>query len=404
MRKQIENYFQFTRSERIGIFILLFLSLLTWFAFPIYTRFFVDQSKTDFTKFKTEIALLEMTIKASEDKNGNSFTSDDNFIKSAYSKKYNKSKKKAVITPFAFNPNTISQADLLVMGIPKNAIDNLVKFRNKGAKFYKKADFKKVYGITDDIYSTIENFIQLPVNSTKKLEPAKYPELKEEKRALTPFEFDPNTISKAEMRRMGLSDKVAATIENFRSKGGTFRRPEDLSRIYGLKEEDYNKIQSFITIDEKAPPKKEIVADAKSKFVTKKKEVQPIDINEATMEDWSTLNGIGAGRSKMIIAYREKLGGFYTIDQVRETFGLPDSTFQQIKPFLRIDASNEKIDLNTVTLDGLSQHPYLNFRQAKAIINYRSNHGEFESVESLAAVRALSKEDVDKIAPYLRVN
>ncbi len=404
MRKHIENYFQFTRSERIGIFILLFLSLLTWLSYPIYTHFVVDKTKTDFSKFKKEIALLEITINEAEEKEGNNFQKFNNaYSNTDYPKKYNRKKEKAVITPFAFNPNSISQADLLVMGIPKNAIDNLIKFRNKGAKFYKKTDFKKVYGITDDIYNTIEQFIQLPISSTKKLEPEKYPELKEVARELTPQPFNPNTISKSAMVEMGISDKVASTIERFRNKGGTFRKKEDLSRIYGLKATDYSKLESFINIPIPEKPKKEF-ANAAPKFVKKKKETQPIDINKATIEDWSTLNGIGAGRSKMIVAYREKLGGFYTINQVSETFGLPDSTFQQIKPFLIIDESNLKININEVTIDGLKKHPYLNFRQAKAIVNYRSNHGAFESASDIAKVRALTKNDVEKILPYLAVD
>ena len=402
MRKHIENYFQFTRSERIGIFILLFLSLITWLSFPIYTHFFVDESTTDFSKFKKEIALLEISIKEKEEKEGKSYKQYESYSNGSNSKSYNTKKKKTVITPFAFDPNTISQADLLVMGIPKNAIDNLVKFRNKGAKFYKKSDFKKVYGITDDIYQTIEQFIQLPTNSIKKLEPEKYPELKKEERPITPFPFDPNTITKSEMIKMGLPDKVAATIENFRNKGGSFRKPEDLSRIYGLKEADYNKIQPFITIEKKAFPEKEKLV-AESKFVKKEKVVRPIDINKASQEDWATLSGIGPGFSKMIITYREKLGGFYTIEQVRETFGLPDSTFQKIEPFLLLEASNKKININTVTIDGLSEHPYLNFRQAKAIINYRSNHGEFGNPEDIGKVRALTETDVEKVVPYLRV-
>lgn len=407
MRKPIENYFQFTRNERIGIFILIFLSFLIWLAFPIYTHFFVDETKTDFTEFKKEIALLEITIKEKEKKNKKSYKNYNNYSKSDYSKNY-EPKKKTVITPFAFNPNTISEADMLVMGLPKNAINNLVKFRNKGAKFYKKADFKKVYGIDDDIYATVEQFIQLPVNSTKKIKTENYPELKEVKPAINPFPFDPNNITKNGMERLGLSDKVATTIENFRNKGGSFRKAEDLSKIYGLSEEDFNKLYPFIEIK----PKVETYAsNTKSEFTSKgsnfkpkeKKVVQPIDINKATREEWTTIKGIGPGFSKMIISYREKLGGFYKIDQVSETYGLPDSTFQSIKPFLLIDEVNEKIDLNTVTIDGLKAHPYLNYKQAKAVVNYRHNHGDFATVEDIVKVRVFSVEDVERIAPYLRI-
>ena len=108
MRKQIENYFKFTRSERIGIFILLFLSLLTWLSYPVYTHFFIDKTQTDFTKFNEEIALLEMTIKEAEEKDGNNFQKYNNYSNSDSPKKYNQKKQKAVITPFAFDPIEVS--------------------------------------------------------------------------------------------------------------------------------------------------------------------------------------------------------------------------------------------------------------------------------------------------------
>lgn len=160
------------------------------------------------------------------------------------------------------------------------------------------------------------------------------------------FYFDPNTLNAEGWGKLGLKEKTIQTILNFRSKGGKFKQAEDIRKIYGLKKEDADKLIPYIQI-----PSDNIVASRREKqtssidsnpsikkqnFVSATKKIESIDINTATAEQWKSLPLIGDVLSNRIVKFRNKLGGFTTIDQVKQTYGLSDSTFQIIKPYLTI--------------------------------------------------------------------
>jgi competence ComEA-like helix-hairpin-helix protein len=129
-----------------------------------------------------------------------------------------------------------------------------------------------------------------------------------------------------------------------------------------------------------------------------------VDINQADTSAWATLPGIGSKLSLRIVNFREKLGGFYSIEQVAQTFGLPDSVFQRIKPMLLLSAmAIKKININKASEEELKIHPYLRWQLAKAIIAYRNEHGEFKKLEELKNIMAFSEETFNKVAPYLNL-
>ena len=225
------------------------------------------------------------------------------------------------------------------------------------------------------------------------------------------FYFDPNTASENDLKRLGIKDKTVQTILKYRSKGGQFKKPEDISRIYGLSGKEAERLVPFVKIENAEPsstPSSTTAFNTTSPTVPKstfaEKTSKPIDINKADTAEWKSLKGIGSYYAKKIVGFREKLGGFYSAQQVAETFGLPDSTFQNIKPFLLVNTSAiKRIDLNTATVDELKAHPYIKGTIANAIVNYRNNHGEFTTVEQLQNIGAIDEELYRKIAPYLRV-
>ncbi|HEX4958514.1 MAG TPA: helix-hairpin-helix domain-containing protein [Lacibacter sp.] len=225
------------------------------------------------------------------------------------------------------------------------------------------------------------------------------------------FYFDPNTATQDELKRLGIRDKTVQTILNFRTKGGTFKKPEDFNRIYGLSVREKERLLPFVKIENKALPTTDTPTSSwklshpktsASSFAEKKS--IPIDINKADTAAWKSLKGIGSFYAKKIVGFRDKLGGFYNIQQVAETYGLPDSIFQTIKPFLRInEADIRQINLNTATADDLKAHPYIRGTVANAIINYRNQHGAFNSVEQLLQIGAIDEILFQKIAPYLSI-
>jgi len=220
------------------------------------------------------------------------------------------------------------------------------------------------------------------------------------------FYFDPNTISAEQWERLGVKEKTVHTIKNYLSKGGAFRKREDLQKIYGLSQEQYNQLSPYIKIKTSADDYSSInnerekenafdASHARAHFTA-------IDINISDTTQLISLPGIGSKLANRIIGFRDKLGGFYSVDQVGETYGLQDSVFQKIKKYLQCnDISVKKININTATKDELKTHPYIRWNIANAIIEYRNQHGQFTSVEDLKKINAVDKETLNKIMHYL---
>ena len=138
------------------------------------------------------------------------------------------------------------------------------------------------------------------------------------------------------------------------------------------------------------------------KKVYEKKAISMVDINIGDSAAYDGLPGIGAGFSKRIIKFRDKLGGFYKVEQVAETFGLPDSVFQKIKPYLKINSENiHKININTATEEELKVHPYIRWQLAKVITEYKKQHGNYKALEDLKKIMLINEETYHKITPYL---
>jgi len=215
------------------------------------------------------------------------------------------------------------------------------------------------------------------------------------------FYFDPNTLDEEGWEKLGIRDKTIATIKNYLSKGGKFYKPEDIKRIWGIDAEVAEKLIPYIQIE-----KKEYTNNYPEKPAYEKKVYTPsvIDINTADTAAFIALPGIGSKLAQRIIAFRDKLGGFYKIEQVGETFLLADSTFQKIKPRLVLNnASVKQININTATLDELKAHPYIRYAIGNAIIQYRTQHGNFSSVNDFKKIILVTVEVFNKTLPYLKV-
>ncbi|MBD0333718.1 MAG: helix-hairpin-helix domain-containing protein, partial [Chitinophagaceae bacterium] len=152
------------------------------------------------------------------------------------------------------------------------------------------------------------------------------------------FSFDPNTLSLQGWKRLGLNDRTIRTINNYRSKGGKFYKPEDLKKIWGMPQGFYERVENYITITSVQRNENSYTAHytPTTNYETKERRIAVVNINEADTSALIALPGIGSRLAARIVNFRDKLGGFYSVDQIRETYGLPDSTFQKIKPYLLV--------------------------------------------------------------------
>jgi competence ComEA-like helix-hairpin-helix protein len=220
----------------------------------------------------------------------------------------------------------------------------------------------------------------------------------------TLFYFDPNTLDEPGWKKLGLREKTIATIENFRNKGGKFRQPEDIKKIWGLFPDEAERLIPYVQIaatEENNLPKYETTSHS---TYTKEKSFEKtlVNVNLADTGAFISLPGIGSKLSQRILNFRDKLGGFYAVDQVKETFGLPDSVYQKIKPLLQVSGEVTKININTASLDELKAHPYIRYHLANAIVQYRAQHGDYKTVEDVRKIMILDEATYTRLAPYLK--
>ena len=237
--------------------------------------------------------------------------------------------------------------------------------------------------------------------------------------------FDPNQADEATWLAMGISARTIATIQRYLAAGGRFRQPEDLKRIYGLREQDYLAIRAWVRIrsdtadivsvrkpisdpDGKRTNSDRISSMERSSGTGNGRTFLPrvMDINLMDSADWERLPGIGPVLAKRILRFRDGLGGFGSVEQLGEVYGIKDSLLLALKPRLTIAPGfvPAGLSLNTASLDVMEKHPYLGRRLARLIIAYREQHGPFARIDDLLAIPLVDAALLNKLRPYLRLN
>ena len=215
------------------------------------------------------------------------------------------------------------------------------------------------------------------------------------------FYFDPNKIDASGWEKLGLRKKLIQTILNYRSKGGKFRQPADLLKIWGMQQIEANRLIPYVNIEKDVP----IEQKHSPTVITNQKPVaEPkiIDVNTATIADWQILPGMTMPLAARIVHFRDKIGGFKRLDQVKKTYGLSDSVFQLISPFLQIvKVADPLININTASIAILQQCKFISAEIAKAIVVYRNAYGPFKEVDDLKKIIFITNEQLEKMKPFI---
>lgn len=270
--------------------------------------------------------------------------------------------------------------------------------------------------------------------------------------SLQPFDFDPNRIDSMSLVKMGLRPYVIKNMLNYRRKGGSFRKPEDLSRIYGLNEDVYLKLQPYIKIELSQTQPNSVYSDAgrqnysygetarrdyaeyktavtmksgenlslkltaaaqqgmrSPEFKDYKDEVK--DANPVSFELNSTdtfslklLKGIGSATASRIMRYGNQLGGYYDFSQLSEIRGVYPEAIESIRKSMTIDKSLiKKLNINTSSLEVLKSHPYIDFYQAKVIVELRKVRKGIRDLKDLSGFREFKPEDLEKLKWYIEI-
>ena len=220
----------------------------------------------------------------------------------------------------------------------------------------------------------------------------------------TLFAFDPNSLPEEQWVKLGVPQWIVKRIVNYESKGGRFRRKEDLQKIYSMPPDLYQKLEPYIQI---------AAADTVSKKVNyynaiaeSKEEEQGnlmVDINLADETELDALPLIGAGRAKKIIEYRNNLHGFSCKEQLLEVWSINDTVYNAIAKHVEIKAKVIRpININTND-PSLLHHPYITYSLAKLMVSYRVAHGDYQNIEEIKKLPLVNGDLYAKLAPYLTV-
>ncbi len=219
------------------------------------------------------------------------------------------------------------------------------------------------------------------------------------------FVFDPNRSSPSDFIALGFSQNLISRIIHYREKGGKFRIKTDLLKIYGFDSTFYHQLRPFVSLPEKTQKVEWKEKFQKKDVLTKKVPLEKFDLNQADTSQLKKINGIGEKLSVRIIKYRDILGGFVTMSQLKEVYGLDSLVVNRLSrdAFLDKDFQPVRININTAEEKQLSAHPYL-IKVARAIIAYRFQHGKFKTLEDIRHVGSLDETTIKKITPYLKVS
>lgn len=216
------------------------------------------------------------------------------------------------------------------------------------------------------------------------------------------FTFDPNTISSEEALSLGIPKKVFNNIQKYKEHGGKIKTKEKFKNIYGLTLDLYARLEPFIQFETETKQIVKLQPVIETNLQSLPKESISFEINHATIDDLESLKGIGQTLATRIIKYRNALGGFKSISQLKEVYGLPDSTYQKISIQLTCDGIVNKIDLNKLAEDSTTiKHPYLSNKEIKTIKRYKQQHNAFEDIDQLHSILSLDKGKIEKMKDYL---
>jgi DNA uptake protein ComE-like DNA-binding protein len=218
--------------------------------------------------------------------------------------------------------------------------------------------------------------------------------------------FDPNDAPYDSLVAMGIISKVAQNIVSYRKAGGSFETFDDLKKIYGMTDSLWELLHPWVKLGASVesniqttehPPERKRRNNTTSNSQKK-------DLNHADSAWFQTIYGIGPVLSSRIVRYRSLLGGFVSLDQLHEVYGLAPEVIQRLLKKAELDTAKipfEKINVNRSDHNQLAAHPYLSFIQARAIVAYRDQHGLFNTIEELKKIHLMDDSTYLRVSPYL---
>jgi DNA uptake protein ComE-like DNA-binding protein len=280
----------------------------------------------------------------------------------------------------AFDPNRIDAQQLMDYGLDSRTASNWKKYLEAGGQFSSVEDIAKLYGMSDEWLNAVTPYINFPIKQSDSFAGNR-------ESALSGF-LDLNHLDSMALMDLGWPPPMVDSVL-------LWQQAQWFPKRYQKKQLVLWTMDSLITIHGNMAPKFVTFVDQSS---------INLPINQADTADWALLRGVGSVLSRRIVSYRKALGGFVSIDQVAEVYGISPVLFEDIKPYLTLDSIElEAIDVNKASLRRLRNHPYMDYYMARAIVDARQTKGPFASLDQVEELEVFDAELWGKLENYLMV-
>lgn len=231
--------------------------------------------------------------------------------------------------------------------------------------------------------------------------------MKEEKQQYVPkiYPFNPNFITDFKGYKLGMSVAEIDRLLVFRNGNKYVNSAKEFQAITQVSDSLLAIISPYFKFPDWVKNKKEFKNNThfpESGFA-KKEKIVVIDINQATKEDLIKIYGVGEAISMRILKFKESLGGFVSMNQMNDVWGLSPEVIENLNIHFKVSGycNLKKIDINNASIKELSQFPYFNYQVAKQIVTFRSMNGDLKNADDLTKIKGLSIDKANIIALYL---
>jgi competence protein ComEA len=353
--KRLIDGFRYNKKERQGLFFLLVVLVAT-------TAYFYIGGRSTVTPIRNSDAYELARFK---------LDSMDHYLDSIQNSKF-----------FLFDPNAVDSASLDSMGLPSFIAERWVKYIEAGGFFKNDTDVLKIYGVDSNWWHGARNYMVFGSVSTD-LDSTEVAET-----GVELFRFLPDTMKESDWLKLGLTSAQAGAVKRYLEMTNGPVQQKDLDKIYVLDKEFLNKISPYVVFKDSS----EVDSLRTSRI--------PINLIDAPA--LSVLTKWDMKKAERLISYRDKLGGFHSLSQIWETYGLDSTDLSPLSGRWELEAGGLKtIDINSAKLEELTDHPYISYKVAKEIVDFRDNIRPFRSMEELQKLRLMPERKLAKLAPYL---
>lgn len=226
-----------------------------------------------------------------------------------------------------------------------------------------------------------------------------------EKESPKMYLFNPNFITDYKGYKLGMSVEEIDRLLVFRKENKYVNSPKEFQNVTKISDSLLNVIAPYFKFPDWVNNKKEFKEYNKypNKAFAKKEKIIIIDINQATKEDLIKIYGIGEAISLRILKQKENLGGFVSMEQMKDVWGLSPEVIENLNSHFKVSVlpNFKKIDVNNASLKELSQFYYFRYALAKEIVTYRSMRGNINNIEDLTKIKGFPVDKAKIIGLYL---